>query len=306
MNFASLLMVAAMAAPAMVSGTSLVCDATLSKKEIQGAHLLKKMQSPDLHWCKKECMKVKDCDAVSFDFTTGNRAKNQCSLLKLDSDSFLSVNNKVNSYVFCDGVKCDEMEKQTFFKGGKSLMSFKIKDAWWCRKKCMENKECDAITFNSKSKVCVLLKVNPGQIQRQEDNNYSSYLFCDRYNVLPVCDAGDIVVNGVCDAPEPEEECGAIWGTCCDGQCGDGLVCDVNADRPACVPCGGTKAEPYQLACPGKKCNQKDMRRVVRRDGGCAPCGGMWQDPCDSEPKCSGMMMVDPHSGTQCVMMGAD
>lgn len=160
------------------------------------------------------------------------------------------------------------------------------------------------------------------------------------YGVLPICDDGDIVANGVCDSPGPkcgkkgqpicfEGEacepglstnsdamcvCGGKWQTCCEGSCDAGLECDINGDNDfgQCAPCGGDANNDHQMCCGGNTCNQDDKRRVCLAgtgQRGCAPCGGMFQPVCADEPKCDGMNMPDPHGkgdNIQCVMTGSD
>ena len=95
------------------------------------------------------------------------------------------------------------------------------------------------------------------------------------YGVLPICDDGDIVANGVCDSPGPkcgkkgqpicfEGEacepglstnsdamcvCGGKWQTCCEGSCDAGLECDINGDNDfgQCAPCGGDANNDHQM-----------------------------------------------------------
>lgn len=61
---------------------------------------------------------------------------------------------------------------------GQTLMSFKIKDFWWCRKKCMENNECNAITWQPSKTLCTMKKVLP-EFKRSKKNGYNSWLFCN-------------------------------------------------------------------------------------------------------------------------------
>lgn len=69
----------------------------------------------------------------------------------------------------------------------------------------------------------------------------------------------------------------------------------------------GDKENPYGMCCQGNKCNQyEDSRRICLSNNSCAPCGGMWQAPCDDAPACDGMLMPDMHHGKQCVMAGSD
>lgn len=85
------------------------------------------------------------------------------------------------------------------------------------------------------------------------------------FDVLPICEEGEIVQNGVCkiapscgqkgqsmclEGPPCEPgmstssndkcECGNIWQSCCHGVCEDKLICDVNGSKYGqCAPCGG-------------------------------------------------------------------
>lgn len=330
MNVASLVMLAVVAAPAMVSAGLLTCDVRLDNLAIEGARVIKKEHQPDPHWCMKACMMLDGCDAYSMDITPP-REKRECVMFDINKDTYLVESKNVRSWVSCDAAQCDEMKTKTLVKGGEDVMPpFTIQDAWWCRKKCMETAGCNAMTYKTSTKKCWLRNIKPGQLQLVSNSKFTSYVFCDDYGVLPVCDEGEVLKDGMCvrdcgskgaplcyDEPQCEAglssnhegvcDCGNMWQMCCDGQCGDGMTCDMNGGGYGqCTPCGGDAENVYQTACPGNKCNQDDMRRVVLSDGQCGPCGGQWQPMCDSEPKCDGMMMPDMHGGNQCVMAGLD
>ena len=99
----------------------------------------------------------------------------QCSLYKLDGDSMFHVNSKAESFVFCG--TCDKMENHVDFEG-EQLMRFQIKDAWWCRKKCMLTDGCNAMSFQASGGWCTLKHVLP-EFKRSKKTGTKSYLFCD-------------------------------------------------------------------------------------------------------------------------------
>lgn len=316
MNVASLMMLVAVAAPALVSAGTIKCDTRLNMA-IEGAKLLDEIDSPDRHWCMKECMKKDGCEAYTIDMAL-ERDERVCYLWKLTKNSYLvdveDSDVDMWSWVSCDAVKCDETETKTEFLGGKTIKTIRnTKDAFWCEKECMKKDGCNAYVFKTTSGLCLLQHIAPGQVMRKTPAaKFTSRLFCDGYSVLPVCDDGEELVNGKCRTvqtppPPPPPPCGGKYQECCEGKCDGRLACDLNghAGRGQCIPCGGDKRNPFQIACPGPKpCNQ-DIRRVLRKhDGQCEPCGGEWQPVCGSSPKCktiNGMMLMPDMRGEKCV-----
>lgn len=104
----------------------------------------------------------------------------QCKLYKLDQDSMFHKDKGTQAFVFCGD--CNKFEDKTAF-GGHDIMTINIKDAWWCRKKCMLDSECNAITWYAAKKECTLKTVTPG-FKRSSKNGYKSYLFCDSTSSL--------------------------------------------------------------------------------------------------------------------------
>lgn len=62
----ALLMVAALAAPALGSATATpTCGKWLQQLSVEG-NLIKTVSKPDPHWCKKACMEMNGCEATTF------------------------------------------------------------------------------------------------------------------------------------------------------------------------------------------------------------------------------------------------
>lgn len=189
---------------------------------------------------------------------------------------------------FGNGGQCNRMEKnRVVLQAGADLRTYWSKDAFWCKKDCMKDAECNAITFDKKSKKCTLKCLEPGYKWAIEDWTVS-IVFCDE--VVTKSGGGG--------------KCGGIWETCCNGTCESGHVCDTKGSGLGqCAPCGGEAGNDYQMCCPGSQCNG---RRVCEASGTCSPCGGMWQPPCKWGRPCDNMLMKDMHGGRQCVMTGTD